>query len=264
VRQLLCRDIGAVGLEGDAVANFAEAQNCLQTRRYAIVIVDGSLANSDHFILELGQTAPATRIILTSNLGMVPHMDDTNGVTTLIKPIRRWRLINSLEKALNRKSTTTMIETMAQHSASPREMRRQALASLSHHHPLRILLAEDNPLNTKVALQHLKRMGYTADHAKDGLEVLALCEKAAANKSLYDVVLLDIQMPNMDGFEATRILRQRYGDDIRPTLVALTANATSSDKERSLGAGMDAHLSKPILPDSLADVLGSVTPKTLS
>ena len=59
-------------------------------------------------------------------------------------------------------------------------------------------LAEDNPINTKVALQHLKRMGYTADHAKDGLEVLELCERAALADSLYDVILMDIQMPNMD------------------------------------------------------------------
>jgi len=114
-------------------------------------------------------------------------------------------------------------------------------------------------------------MGYTADHAKDGLEVLELCERAALADSLYDVILLDIQMPNMDvylltwllswqGYEAMRILKQKYPDNI-PAIVALTANATQADKERSLEAGMEGHISKPILPDMLAEVLGSIKPK---
>jgi osomolarity two-component system, sensor histidine kinase CHK1 len=115
-------------------------------------------------------------------------------------------------------------------------------------------------------------MGYTADHAKDGVEALEHCERAALADSLYDVILLDIQMPNMDvcpfltiltmkGYEATRILRERYDGSIRPTLVALTANATDADKARSLEVGLDTHLSKPILPEPLAEVLEAVQPK---
>jgi DNA-binding NtrC family response regulator len=140
VRELLCRDIGNVGLQGDAVPDFAEAQKHVRTTRYAVIIVDGSLADSNTFIRELVNVAPAARVILTSNLGMVPHLDDANVVTTLIKPIRRWRLINALDKALDRSPTATMRETMGLHNSTPREIRRQTLASLAKHHPLRILV----------------------------------------------------------------------------------------------------------------------------
>jgi len=258
VRELLSRDIGAVGLQGIAVASFGEAHTCLQLSSYSLAIVDGSLPGCLAFIEEIGQTVPGLRIILTSVLGTVADLDAENVVINLVKPIRRWRLFKALEKALSESATVNMKDA---DDISIKEIQRQALANMAYRHTLRILLAEDNPINTKVALQHLRRMGYTADHAKDGLEVLELCERAALADSLYDVILLDIQMPNMDGYEATRILRQRYEDGVRPTLVALTANATSSDKERSLEAGLDGHISKPILPDLLAGVLASVKPK---
>lgn len=137
VRQLLCRDISDVGLQGDAVADFPEAQKCLGENYYAVIIVDGSLADSDTFVRELGKVAPNARIILTSNLGMVPQLDVVNIVTTLIKPIRRWRLINSLEKALGPTEVLT-VESIP--SISPREIRRQQLATLAKRHPLKILV----------------------------------------------------------------------------------------------------------------------------
>jgi len=123
-------------------------------------------------------------------------------------------------------------------------------ASRAERYPLRILLAEDNRINQKVALKLLDRMGYRADVAADGFEVLAAFERQR-----YDVVLMDIQMPGMDGIEATRRLRVRWPDERELSIVALTANATQADHAECLAAGMDAFLAKPVAPRALAEAL---------
>lgn len=114
--------------------------------------------------------------------------------------------------------------------------------------PLRILLAEDNLINQKVALLMLKRLGHKADVAANGLEVLEALERQS-----YDLVLMDIQMPEMDGLEATRAIRQRWHD--RPKIVAVTAHALDGDREMCLEAGMDEYIAKPIEMDELAGAL---------
>jgi CheY-like chemotaxis protein len=107
--------------------------------------------------------------------------------------------------------------------------------------PLRILLAEDNLLNQKLALKILERMGYQADVAGTGREVLE-----AVQRQTYDVVLMDVQMPEMDGLEATRQIRQRWPNPAGPRIIAMTANAMQGDREICLAAGMDDYVSKPI------------------
>ena len=111
----------------------------------------------------------------------------------------------------------------------------------AQHLPLRILLAEDNVVNQKVALSILERMGYKADVAATGLEVLAALEERR-----YDVVFMDTQMPEMDGLEATRRICKQWPPDQRPRIIALTADAMRGDRETCLAAGMDDYLSKPI------------------
>ena len=112
--------------------------------------------------------------------------------------------------------------------------------------PLKILVAEDNVINQKVVQQLLKHLGYRADLAANGVEALDALERQH-----YDVVLMDVQMPEMDGLEATRRLRQRFGANALPRVIAMTANAMPGDRERCLAAGMDAYVSKPV---ELADV----------
>jgi signal transduction histidine kinase/CheY-like chemotaxis protein len=116
--------------------------------------------------------------------------------------------------------------------------------------PLRILLAEDNAVNQKVALGILGRLGYKADVAANGLEVLRALELAD-----YDVVLMDVQMPEMDGLAATRHIRQNIPREKRPRIVAMTANAMQGDRERCLDAGMDDYIPKPVRHDDLSAAL---------
>jgi PAS domain S-box-containing protein len=116
--------------------------------------------------------------------------------------------------------------------------------------PLRILLAEDNLINQKVALKMLNKLGYSADLAENGLEVMQALESKT-----YDLVLMDIQMPVMDGFEAARRIRKQW--PIGPRIVAITAYALKGDKERCMEAGMDDYISKPIQLDELQSLLES-------
>ncbi len=116
---------------------------------------------------------------------------------------------------------------------------------------LAILLAEDDALNQKVTRLMLKRLGYEADVAADGIEVLAALERQT-----YDVVLMNIGMPRMDGIEAAREIRKRCQN--RPKIIALTAYVLPGMKERCLEAGMDDYIGKPVRIDQLAAVLKRV------
>ena len=116
--------------------------------------------------------------------------------------------------------------------------------------PLRLLLADDNPINQKVGLSVLQKLGYRADLAGNGVEVLKALEQKA-----YDVLFLDVQMPEMDGLEAARQICQRWPADKRPRIIAMTGNALIGDREKCLQAGMDDYISKPIRVGDLQSAL---------
>jgi PAS domain S-box-containing protein len=131
------------------------------------------------------------------------------------------------------------------------------LAAAASIRPERLLLAEDNTVNQKVALHMLARLGYRADVAANGLEVLA-----AVCRQPYDLVLMDLQMPEMDGLEAARRIRAESPAGSRPWIIALTANAMQGDRELCLAAGMDDYISKPIKQADLAAALERVRAPT--
>ncbi|MBI2313112.1 MAG: response regulator [Betaproteobacteria bacterium] len=147
----------------------------------------------------------------------------------LSKPIKPAQLFEALV-------TTLGMQLEAMPDAMPQVDQR-----LAERMPLRILVAEDNLVNQKVAIRMLARMGYRADVAANGTEVLDALERQN-----YDVILMDIQMPEMDGIEATRRIFQRLEPGRRPRIIAMTANAMQTDREECLAAGMDAYLTKPI------------------
>jgi CheY-like chemotaxis protein len=125
--------------------------------------------------------------------------------------------------------------------------------AMGREHPLRILLAEDNVVNQKLALRILQQMGYRADLASNGLEAIESVERQP-----YDVVLMDVQMPEMDGLEATRRITAKWGLEARPRIVAMTANAMAGDREMCLAAGMDDYITKPIRVEQLIEALRQV------
>jgi len=122
--------------------------------------------------------------------------------------------------------------------------------ALADRHPLRVLLAEDHPVNQHVMLGLLGHLGYLADLASNGREVLA-----ALQHRTYDLILMDVQMPEVDGLAATRRIRSELPAGSQPRIIAMTAHAMSGDRERCLEAGMDGYLSKPVQLDELAAVL---------
>lgn len=121
-------------------------------------------------------------------------------------------------------------------------------SNMAKRHPINILIVDDNAINLKVASRMLLRMGYYVDQATNGWEALE-----AQQRNGYDLIFMDIQMPEMDGVTATKHILDRYATEERPRIVAVTAHAMIGDRERYLEAGMDGYISKPIRVDRLID-----------
>ncbi|MGD9093036.1 MAG: ATP-binding protein, partial [Anaerolineales bacterium] len=128
-------------------------------------------------------------------------------------------------------------------------------SEMAQRHPLRILLAEDNAVNQKLAQRLLAKLGYQTDVAANGLEAIEALEDQP-----YDVILMDIQMPELDGLQATRQITERWTSSSRPTIIAMTASAMHSDREAALAAGMDGYITKPIRVEELISALEQATP----
>jgi CheY-like chemotaxis protein len=190
---------------------------------------------------EIHRRSPVPIILLTSS-GHIETGEDGNLFRFQIpKPIKQSMLLDALQQI----------------SGSAARMSRKPVARrfdlrLAERHPLRILLAEDNPINQKVVLRMLDKMGYKADLVANGHEVLTAVENAD-----YDLILMDVQMPEMGGIEATQLLREKLADQ-RPFVVALTAEALEGDRDRFLNLDFDSYLSKPLRPEDLAATLESV------
>ena len=189
------------------------------------------------------RTLPASAhlpVAIVAPLGSLGQTPPELGIRAIVgKPIKALSLLDAL-RAL---ATGSAVQRTTRTSASNTEM-----IALSH--PLDVLLAEDNPTNQRMATLMLGRMGYRVDIANNGLEVLSALEDHR-----YNVVLLDVQMPEMDGLTCARELGQRYPKESRPYLIAMTANAMTGDRENCLASGMDDYVSKPVRPHELKRAL---------
>ena len=186
-------------------------------------------------------------IMLTSmgERGDAARLKENGFEAYLTKPVKQSRLYNCLTTVVGIKKTKP--------DAEPEHIVTRHSIAEDKKHKTRILLAEDNLVNQKVALLVLKKFGYKADVAANGKEAVKMLEKSA-----YDIVLMDVQMPEMDGYEATAAIRDPESNisNHRVPVIAMTANAMKGDREKCLNAGMDDYLSKPINPQKL---LGMIT-----
>ncbi|HSX83493.1 MAG TPA: response regulator, partial [Candidatus Saccharimonadia bacterium] len=169
----------------------------------------------------------------------------------LAKPIRPGLLLEAIVRAFT--------------GDSPHEKRAPVVSrfdgSLAERLPLHLLVADDNTVNQKVASMMLKRLGYTVDIVANGVEVLQALETRS-----YDIIFLDVQMPEMDGDEAARRIRDQWStnEPARPRLIAMTGNAMQGDRERCLAAGMDDYITKPVRVEKLQAVLERWGPRPVA
>ena len=277
-RRILMLQSAGWGMRGEETDSPREALEWLKRgEHFDLAILDMHMPEMNG--VQLAQAArdlPACKdlpLVMLSSLGGRPTTEDgVRWAAYLTKPIKQSQLFDILVEILGQKITEKESdekqETLATQSrpntgaagerepsraAARREASRPAAAldaQMAAHHPLAILLAEDNTFNQKLATHLLKQMGYRADLAANGMEAIQAVERQP-----YNVILMDVQMPEMDGLEASRQICARWPRGERPHIIAMTANAMQGDREMCLQAGMDDYISKPIRPAELAAAL---------
>ncbi|NJN59300.1 MAG: response regulator [Leptolyngbyaceae cyanobacterium SL_5_9] len=249
-RRILTLQAQAWGMLSRAAASGAEALSWLtQPDLFDIAILDMQMPYMDGLTLAtaIRRQPGYLRLPLVMLTSMVNLERDAHATTIasfkalLHKPVKQAQLHDILVRILGGQPVRRQ---------QSRSVKSLSDLHLSHSLPLRILLAEDNVVNQKVVLHLLQRIGYRADVAFNGQEVLE-----SLRRQPYDVVLMDVQMPEMDGISATRQICQEWQSANRPRIIAMTAGAMAGDREECLIAGMDDYLSKPIRIEQLVQVL---------
>jgi CheY-like chemotaxis protein len=250
-RRILVTLLERWGLVVTATGSALEARDLAGAERsFDIVLADLRMPELDGLALAaaIRRAHPAgdLPVVILSSLGQRERGAEAVAAV-LTKPVKPAALYDTVARVLTGRESRTgaAVERFA---IDP---------ELGARHPLRILLAEDNAVNQKLARRLLERMGYQTDLAENGLEAIESLERTT-----YDLVLMDVQMPELDGLEASRRIRSRWPD--RQThIVAMTANAMEGDRETCLAAGMNDYLSKPIRPEELAAALAG-TPRLVA
>ena len=240
--KILSAQLTRWGLEPVAFGNPTDAlQSIRDGREYILMISDMQMPSMDGTMLirEVRKLRPAHElpIIVLTSIGLEKPAEAIDISSYLVKPVKPALLHQNIANILQGEGGN-YTEVVAVSNA-------QAAAS-----PLQLLVVEDNQLNQKVALRMLSKLGYNSDLAQDGVEALEM----TAAKS-YDIVLMDIQMPRMDGLEATRQICKRSAGGTRPVIIGMTAHAAGEERIRGLEAGMDDYLVKPIQLVKLKEML---------
>ena len=257
-RQILSLQAKSWGMMPDSVASGLEALRRLKgdSKGYDLAILDQQMPEMDGLeLVERIRQSPELRdmpLILLTSIGrqdLHDHPVEPELSALLTKPVKQSQLYDVVSRSL---ATQLRSQPQATPNAPSAPSKGGAIDdSLAGQIPLRILLAEDNRVNQQVALKLLERLGYRADATANGLEVLE-----AFRRQHYDLILMDVQMPEMDGLETTRRIRKEFND--QPYIVALTASALAKDRDACMDAGMDDYLSKPFRIHELIDAIRQI------
>ncbi len=246
-RRILMLQTGKWGMAPKDTESPAEALRWVKSGpEYDLAILDVQMPEIDGITLarklhELRGPQSLPIILLTSLGRKETNAEDLTIAAFLTKPLKPSALFDALAGIFARNVVIAKAEPA-----------KAAIdAGMARRHPLRILLAEDNAVNQKLALRLLDQMGYRADVASNGLEAVESVQRQS-----YDLVLMDVQMPEMDGLDATRAIR-KIQSLRQPRVVAMTANAMQGDREMCMAAGMDDYVSKPIRVQELVEALSA-------
>ena len=249
-REIIARQIRAFGFHVVTISNIDEfigesASASVATAPYDAVLIDQDIDGASGAIAcaKYTQLHPdsGTRIILLTNRGLAGEAAKrANGDLEIFvaKPLRPSRLLSAIAPEADN------VRKFAEGRCGPNDISGENPVGLN------ILLAEDNLVNQQVAMAMLSKGGHRIEIANDGIEALMM-----ASRKQYDVILMDVQMPNMSGIDATKKIRRLQGPVSETPIVAMTANAMVGDRETYLEAGMDDYVSKPIDPNLLSAVL---------
>ena len=257
-RRVLHEQVMGWGMRDGSCASGEEALRALQAALlegdpYSIAIVDYQMPGMDGATLvAIIKDDPATRdtvVVMLTSIGQCSDACRSARCDAyLVKPVRNSQLQQTLATNWAKRRGTHLGTAGA---LVGRALDRKPIAtSTPKGHPIRVLVAEDNVVNQKVAVKMLEKLGLRADVAADGREAVDLFAMLP-----YDLVLMDCQMPEMDGYEATREIRKHEPTDRRAVIIAMTAEAMAGARDRCLNAGMDNYIAKPVRLEDLAAIL---------
>jgi len=248
-RKILSHQFRSWNMEPDMAESAAQALDLLRCgaaegRPFSVALVDRAMSGTDGFALARQiRATPDLRglpLILITSLGQhetSEQLRQDGFACCLVKPIKPSQLMDALVNVLGGSSA----------AAAQPPANRPAASDPPPRHAERILLVEDNPVNQKVAVNQLRKLGYVADVAGNGLEALDMFRRIR-----YQLILMDCQMPEMDGYEAAAEIRRRETHGRHTPILAMTAHALKGDREKCIAAGMDDYIAKPVRPQELA------------
>jgi CheY-like chemotaxis protein len=254
-RQILKHQLESWGMIYTEAGSGAEALELLRAaaqrnEQFQLAVLDLMMPCMNGF--ELARRIKADPSLAGIELVMLTSFGERGDVATaqeigiaayLTKPVRQAQLFNCLTNVVGASAGQEIVAT-----PPPQPIAQRAPVQATSNK--RLLLAEDNTVNQKVALRQLQKLGYRADAVANGREAIE-----ALSRIPYDLVLMDCQMPEMDGYEATAVIRRREGVTKHTWIVAMTANALEGDREKCIAAGMDDYVSKPVKVEDLSAVL---------
>jgi PAS domain S-box-containing protein len=253
-RAILLKMLESFGCYAEAVEGGAKALQVLKRAAHKEKLFDLVLLDMQMPEMDGGQTLRAIKadpelkdvivIILTSigTSGDAVRLEALGCAGYLTKPVKQSQLFDTIITLWSWQKTVAkegLGAIVTYHTTEEQERR-----------GVHILLAEDNPMNQKLAVTLLEKAGYSVDAVEDGRQVIE-----AVRRRAYDLILMDVQMPEMNGFEATKIIREMEGDKRHTPIIAMTAHAMKGDRERCLQSGMDDYISKPIEPQEFFDAI---------